>query len=215
MALTAVVSQAELGRVASLCYEARPVRVSLANLGAEGYTADDLVADWDTIKIVGNGYVDFRATVGVGSYTLADSRYEMPSFVASYTATDAGFTFNSIYIVMGTYGEDVAVTDAEVTSNTATITTSAAHGYVIGDVVNVTGMTDTDYNGFVTVTDVPTITTFEYYLGTANKASSAETGTANKVVEELYTHSVLNEAPSISLATGQTQKYRIRLCTDD
>lgn len=215
MALTAVISQGELARVAGLCYESRPVRVSLANLGSEGYTADDPVSDWDSIKIIGNGYADFRDTVGVGSYTLADSRYETPTFIASYTAADAGFTYNNIYIVMGSYGADVSITDAEVTSNTATVNTASAHGYNIGDIVRISGMTDTAYNGFVTVTDAPTATSFEFYLSTADKVNAAETGTANEVIEETSLHSLLTEAPSISMATGQTQQYRIRLCTDD
>lgn len=215
MAITAVISQSELARVAGLCYENRPVRVSLANLGSEGFTADSTVADWDSIKLVGNGYADYRANIAVGSYSFADSRYEMPTLLAEYTADGGSIAYNSIYIVPGEYGAAVSVTDATVATNVATITTGAAHGYSLDDVIYITGMTDTDYNGFHTITGTPTADTLTFALSTPDKTFAVETGTTQSVSEELNPHSVLTEFPSISLAAGQTQQYRVRLITDD
>lgn len=215
MALSAVISQAELARVATLAYETRPIRVSLAFLQAEGYTSDSPASDWDSIKLSGNGYADFRANILPGAYDNADNRHEMPVVQASFTAEGAGFQYNCIYLVIGTYGNAVNTITAELTSNVATITTDVAHGYTTGDVVLLSGMTDTDYSGFHTITSTPSTTTFTFPLSVANKASAAETGNVKDVTEELNLHSVLTEDPSISLGAGQTQVYRIRLCTDD
>lgn len=44
----------------------------------------------------------------------------------------------------------------------ATLTTAAAHGYVVGDRIVVSGATQTEYNGTVTVVTVPTDTTLTY-----------------------------------------------------
>lgn len=215
MALSAVISKAELARVAALAYESRPVRVSLAYLQSEGFTSDSPVTDWDSIKIVGNGYTDFLANILPGAYDNADNRHEMPVIQAEFTADGAGYQYNCIYIVMGTYGAAVNATNAEITANVATITTDAAHGFIAGDKVLLSGMTDTDYSGFHTVVDAPTTTTFTYSTTLSDKAAAAETGTAKKATEEADLHSVLTENPSIVLGAAQTQVYRIRLCTDD
>ena len=53
------------------------------------------------------------------------------------------------------------VTGAILVSNTATLTTSEAHGFVEGEDVTVAGL-DQNYNGTYTVTSVPSATTFSY-----------------------------------------------------
>jgi hypothetical protein len=53
------------------------------------------------------------------------------------------------------------VTGAILVSNTATLTTSEAHGFVEGEDVTVAGL-DQNYNGTFTVTSVPSATTFSY-----------------------------------------------------
>ncbi|MBP1685402.1 MAG: hypothetical protein H6Q33_1545 [Deltaproteobacteria bacterium] len=71
------------------------------------------------------------------------------------------------------------VTNVAVTSNVATITTSAPHGLAIGDVVTITGLTNTSLN--VTqkvVATVPSATTFTFAITTADIASVADAGTA-------------------------------------
>lgn len=44
----------------------------------------------------------------------------------------------------------------------ATLTTAAAHNLVVGDKVVISGATETEYNGTITVVSVPTTTTFTY-----------------------------------------------------
>jgi hypothetical protein len=69
------------------------------------------------------------------------------------------------------------------TSNIVTITTSAAHGYSVGDSVTVTATSSTGVNGTVTIATVPTTTTFTYTKTGSDIPSTADTGT----VTFLYT----------------------------
>jgi hypothetical protein len=50
---------------------------------------------------------------------------------------------------------------------TATVTTSTAHGYTVGDPVTITGVTPTGYNGAWVVAAVPSATTFNIYVDTS------------------------------------------------
>ncbi len=81
--------------------------------------------------------------------------------------TQVSWDFNSQRIV-----PFVPVTPAETitvatwAAGVATITTSAAHGYVAGDDIVITGVTPAGYNGSVTVVSVPTTTTLTYNLAT-------------------------------------------------
>lgn len=70
------------------------------------------------------------------------------------------------------------ITNIEVVSNVVTITTSAAHGFTVGQHVTVAAGTNTQLNGSAKViVATPTTTTFTYALTTANVASVADTGT--------------------------------------
>lgn len=74
-----------------------------------------------------------------------------------------------------------AITAASAATNVATITTSVAHGFSVGQVVTIAGVTNTAYNGTFTVASVPTATTFTYTLGSTPTASSG--GTATNVLQ--------------------------------
>ena len=69
------------------------------------------------------------------------------------------------------------------TSQVVTITTSAVHGYSVGDSVTVTAVTNVAVNGTFTITTVPTTTTFTYAQTGGNIGTTADTGT----VTFLYT----------------------------
>jgi len=68
------------------------------------------------------------------------------------------------------------ISNVERVSNTVTITTSAAHGYSVGDSVIVTATNNTDVNGTVTILTI-TSTTFTYDKNGSNISSVADTGT--------------------------------------
>jgi hypothetical protein len=214
MALTASLSPKELERVAQLAYEGYAIRVSLANDIGATLSTQSTVAAWDALKVSGGGYKDYRSTIGVGTYDSGNQRYQLPALDAEFTATTTGYTFTNIYVVLGTYNtSDIDTT--ELTSNVATITTTEDHGFTTGDLVLITGATDTDYNGYHTIASTPTTTSFTFSLASTDKASASSDGTAATTTEGLNPHSVLTENPAITLAAGQVQTYRVLLATDD
>ena len=72
-----------------------------------------------------------------------------------------------------------AVSNKELTTNVATLTTSAAHGFAVGDIVGVSGV-DSTFDGEFTVVAVPTTTTFTY-AKTASNVTSAAVSPTGKV----------------------------------
>jgi len=64
------------------------------------------------------------------------------------------------------------VTNKTIASNVATLTTSAAHGLAIGDIVNVFGVDET-FDGSFTVTAVPSTLRFSYARTATNLAATA------------------------------------------
>lgn len=70
----------------------------------------------------------------------------------------------------------VATTNRARTSNVATLTTGAAHGFKVGDTLTMTGIGGVSYNTTAVVASVPTTTTFTYANVAANEGSTADTG---------------------------------------
>ena len=66
----------------------------------------------------------------------------------------------------------VSITNKALTSNVATLTTSADHGLSIGMVITITGV-DATFNGSFRITSVPTSTTFTYAKTASNVTSTA------------------------------------------
>ena len=77
-----------------------------------------------------------------------------------------------------------SVTNKALTSNVATLTTAAAHGFAVGFEVTVTGV-DAVFNGTYTITAVPTTTTFRYAKTNVDIASTpvSPAGTATSEIE--------------------------------
>lgn len=74
-------------------------------------------------------------------------------------------------------GTEATVSNKALTSNVATLTTSAAHGFQVGDMVVVAGV-DSTFNGTHTVTAVGSATTFSYAVTATNVTPTASGGTA-------------------------------------
>jgi hypothetical protein len=79
----------------------------------------------------------------------------------------------------------VSISNKALTSNVATLTTSAAHGLTVGMTITITGV-DATFNGSYRITTVPTTTTFTYAKTADNVASTAVspvgTGVTNPVI---------------------------------
>jgi hypothetical protein len=105
------------------------------------------------------------------------------SGTSGYSTTTCAFAGTTDRLVFATTAVNAgSVSNKALTSNVATLTTSAAHGLAVDDVVWVEGV-DSTFNGKYTVTGVPTTTTFTYAKTASNVASTAVSpvGKVNKV----------------------------------
>lgn len=73
------------------------------------------------------------------------------------------------------------VTNKSLTANVATLTTSTAHGFAVGDSITVTGV-GAPFNGSYVVTVVPTPTTVRYAKTNVDVTSAVATGTVTNGV---------------------------------
>ena len=109
--------------------------------------------------------------VTISGTALYDENYAVASVPSTTT-----FTFASTAV--GATADTVS--DLDVASGTATVTTSAAHGYSVDDVVYIDESTDA-YDEEVTIVTVPSTTTFTYTTSkgdTTNKTGTVgDTGT--------------------------------------
>ena len=95
-----------------------------------------------------------------------------------HTASSTATTFDEIWLyaqLNNPFSAALTVSNKALTSNVATITTSAAHGLFVGDTVKITGV-DTTFNGTWTITTVPSTTTFTYARTATNVTSAASGG---------------------------------------
>ena len=97
-------------------------------------------------------------------------------------ALDLGF--------VGEYASTVStitksVSNKALTSNVATLTTSATHGFAVGDIAVVTGV-DATFNGTHYVTGVPTTTTFTFAKENANVTSASATGSVSVSLQRRF-----------------------------
>jgi hypothetical protein len=131
-----------------------------------------------------NGDVSIQGTITFGG---GGTTVETSNLAVTDPAVFVG-TNNQADIVdlafIGEYATSVStitrsITNKALTDNVATLTTSADHTYLVGDVVVVTGV-DATFNGTYNITAVPTTTTFRYAKTATNVTSAAvsPTGTA-------------------------------------
>ena len=117
MAQTTTISQKELKRQATACFEGKTLYVMLCSVGATGYTAESTVANWQSVEKSGNGYVRYSTTIGTGSYDATTGTYKLPDIDAAFTATGAGYSYDRIvlYISGETYIHSLIAEDPNIT----------------------------------------------------------------------------------------------------
>jgi hypothetical protein len=79
----------------------------------------------------------------------------------------------------------VSINNKALTTNVATLTTTAAHGLCTGMEITITGV-DATFNGDYTITGVPTTTTFTYAKTASNVASTAVSPVGTGVAEVIH-----------------------------
>ena len=149
------------------------------------FDSSDLSMD-DVSKSVARTITNVALTSNVA--TITTSLAHGYSTGDSVTVDASNNTFDGTYVITGTpttttftyantYSTAKTITNVELTSNVAIIT-SAAHGYSIGDYVTVDASNNT-FDGNYTITAVTT-NTFSYALTNTNITSVAATGTVYK-----------------------------------
>ena len=125
---------------------------------------------------------DLRAESGTGGFQELTKYVERTPFTAGAVGVIEGAfvvetprVLNGLGLAAG-IGTTVSVTNKELTSNVATLTTAVAHGLGVGQVVTVSGV-DSTFNGTYTITVVGSTTTFSYAKTATNVTSVAATGT--------------------------------------
>ncbi len=94
-------------------------------------------------------------------------------------------------------------------SNTVTITTTAAHNFVVGQIVIISGVTDTSFNGTFFVNTVPSTTTFTYQQ-LANNASSGG-GTVTSFAVKIKAVSVADATASATAVVDVSSGITVRV----
>ncbi len=123
-----------------------------ADATSGGGTVANVSVNWFVNDVQGGNTTVGIITTG-GLYTAGDAL--PPSLTATITA--AGAVRNS---------------------NSVTITTTAAHNFVVGQTVIISGVTDTSFNGTFFINTVPSTTTFTYQQFTNNASSGGGTVTS-------------------------------------
>lgn len=98
------------------------------------------------------------------------------------------------------------VSNKALTSNVATLTTSAAHGLRAFMTVEVSGV-DATFNGEYTITSIPTPTTFTYAKTASNVASQAATGTASSNLTHFIDYNTGTEDRVYAICDDGTTAY--------
>lgn len=98
-----------------------------------------------------------------------------------------------------------SITNKALSSNVATITTSVAHTYLVGDVVVITGV-DATFNGTFVIRTIPTTTTFTYDKVAANVSSVASSGTSSVSLRRKY-GSIFRDASSTASGVSLWRFY--------
>jgi N4-gp56 family major capsid protein len=124
---------------------------------------------------------DLRAETGTGGFQELTKYVERTPFVAGAVgALEGAFIVETPRVLNGLklstgIATTISVTNKALTSDVATLTTSAAHGLGVGQVVTITGV-DATFNGTFTLTAV-TSDTLSYAKVASNVSSAAATGT--------------------------------------
>ena len=133
-----------------------------------------------------------------------DERWEFPVATErpySYArATWAPTGRNGFYTWHGDL--NAAVSNKALTSNVATLTTSAAHGFAVGDTVVVAGV-DSTFNGTHVITVIPGTTSFRF-AKTATDVTSTAVSPAGTALVEANSRAVTDFA-----SEGSTSEYNV------
>jgi hypothetical protein len=120
------------------------------------------------------------------NYYNFDNRYVVKAVELQDIVKANNFTWSvaDLAIIYASATDTYSVTNKALTSNVATITTSEAHGFAVGNTVFVSGV-DATFDGTYTITAV-TPTTFSYAKTASDVPSASDTGNAKSATSNYY-----------------------------
>ena len=165
----------------------------------------NLTATADTTRIgreINRRYREVISSIGLSTSQRAIA-------TASTTIGNRSLTFTGTLKLLSVYDNSAQAVTLTSVGTTATGTTVAAHGFLVGSNIIITGAVQAAYNGLYTIATVPTTLTFTY---TFAGAASPATGTITVGYQE--TQRVLSEVTfdqmrNQSLSTQPPQQYAI------
>lgn len=176
---------------------ADPIKYEWNELDPDGFTIAEIPCKNTSTSATGEAVVE---NIGNTSVTV------ILEIVGPITgpATLQNLTTNELLLVIDSLGGVITktVSNKALTSNVATITTSAAHGFLAGDTVTVSGV-DATFNGEHYIDTVPTTTTFTFSKAAANVTSASATGTVVKDADILEIDTYEHEVALNGDATGK------------
>lgn len=167
---------------------ADPIKYEWNEEDPEGYTTREIPCKNVSTSATGTAFVN-----NIGNTTVT-AVFEITGPITG-PATLQNLTTNELILVIDSLQGSFTrtITNKQLASNVATLTTSTAHGLSTDDVVTVTG-TDSTFNGTHFVDTIPTSTTFTFLKEAANVASTGSGGTMTKEADILeidtYDHEV-------------------------
>jgi hypothetical protein len=178
------------------------------------YTESKGVNVWDKGQVTLINDVD----VGHNTTNTIQSNGKPGQYLRSIEWTKSGNTYQGCLLLDGydinkIYPTITAtVTNKALTSNVATLTTSAAHGMAVGMTVEVTGV-DATFNGSYTITAV-TSTTLSYAKTASNVTSTAATGTVTSNDTHFQDYAVVGAYKVYAYCDDGVYAYWIALIDD-
>jgi len=140
------------------------------------------------VGISGNVNIDGTITFGGAGTTVETANLAVTDPLV-FTGNDNQGDALDLGLV-GEYANTVStitksVSNKALTSNVATLTTSATHGFAVGDIAVITGV-DATFNGTHYVASVPTTTTFTFAKTASNVTSAAASGSVSVSGQRRY-----------------------------
>ncbi len=178
------------------------------------YTESKGVNVWEKGQVTLINDVD----VGHNTTTTIQSNGKPGQYLRSIEWTKSGNTYQGCLLLDGydinkVYPTITAtVTNKALTSNVATLTTSAAHGFAVGMTAEVSGV-DATFNGSYTITAV-TSTTFSYAKTASNVTSTAATGTVYSNDTHFQDYAVVGAYKVYAYCDDGVYAYWIALIND-
>ena len=126
MAISLTISQRELARQAAEAFEGQTFKLFLATQGS--LTAESDLTAWEAAEVSGNGYAAITGTIGTGSYSTTNARYELPAISGTFTATGSGFTYDTVVLAIGSA---TGVHSINVESPSITLAASQSKSYTL------------------------------------------------------------------------------------